>query len=139
LEVIELEKLVSIVCFTPSLATMMERREYPRKHSGSMCSYAHSYLPTFSTEHPFTFAKFCSPHLPPIPQQPQQYQNTISPTTKLLPTKPMPNLNKKPTQPLHNVDMKTFPTYVISPIPLHEIQLRSRKVLDRQRPSVVIW
>jgi hypothetical protein len=50
----------------------------------------------------------------------------------------VPNPNNKPTQPLHNVDMKAFPTYVIYPVPLQEIQLRSRKVLDRQRPSIVI-
>jgi hypothetical protein len=50
----------------------------------------------------------------------------------------VPNPNKKPTQTLHNVDMQAFPTYVISPIPLQEIQLRSEKFLDRQRPSVVI-
>jgi hypothetical protein len=35
--------------------------------------------------------------------------------------------------------MQTFPTYVISLVPIHEIQLRSGKVLDRQRHSVVIW
>jgi hypothetical protein len=29
-------------------------------------------------------------------------------------------------------------TYVITPVPLQGIQLRSGKVLDRQRPSVVI-
>jgi hypothetical protein len=31
-----------------------------------------------------------------------------------------------------------FLTYVINPVPLQEIQLRSGKVSDRQRPSVVI-
>jgi hypothetical protein len=34
--------------------------------------------------------------------------------------------------------MQAFPTYVITSIPLQEIQLRSGKVLDRQRPSIVI-
>jgi hypothetical protein len=34
--------------------------------------------------------------------------------------------------------MKVFPTYVITLVPLQEIQLRLGKVLDRQRPSVVI-
>jgi hypothetical protein len=34
--------------------------------------------------------------------------------------------------------MQAFPTYVITHVPLQEIQLRSGKVLDRQRPSVVI-
>jgi hypothetical protein len=50
----------------------------------------------------------------------------------------VPNPNKKPTQPLHNVELQTFPTYVISLVPLHEIQLRLGNFLDRQRPSVVI-
>jgi hypothetical protein len=50
----------------------------------------------------------------------------------------MLNPNNKPPQPLHNVEMQAFPTYVITLVPLQEIQLRSRKVLERQRPSVVI-
>jgi hypothetical protein len=51
----------------------------------------------------------------------------------------VPNTNNKPTQPLHNVELQTFLTYVISLVPLHKIQLSSGKVLDRQRPSIVIW
>jgi hypothetical protein len=50
----------------------------------------------------------------------------------------VPNSNNKPTQPLQNVELQTFLTFVISPGPLHEIQLRSGKVMDRQKPSVVI-
>jgi hypothetical protein len=50
----------------------------------------------------------------------------------------MSNPNNKPPQPLHNVDMQAFPTYVITHVPFQEIQLRSGKVLERQRPSVVI-
>jgi hypothetical protein len=34
--------------------------------------------------------------------------------------------------------MQAFPTYVASPVPLQEIKIRLGKVLDRQRPSVVI-
>jgi hypothetical protein len=34
--------------------------------------------------------------------------------------------------------MQAFPTYVITTIPLQEIQLKSGKVLDRERPSIVI-
>jgi hypothetical protein len=49
----------------------------------------------------------------------------------------VPNPNNKPTQPIHNVEMQAFPTYVISHVPLQEIQLRSRNVLDKKRPSVV--
>jgi hypothetical protein len=85
------------------------------------------------------FPGFVPPPLPPIPQQPQQFQNENSPRPTLLPAQPVPNPNNKPTQPLHNVELQTFLTYVISLVPLHEIQLRSGKVLDKQKPSVVIW
>jgi hypothetical protein len=34
--------------------------------------------------------------------------------------------------------MQAFPTYVITLVPLQDIQLRSGKVLDRHRPLVVI-
>jgi hypothetical protein len=56
----------------------------------------------------------------------------------LLPAQPVPNPNNNPPQPLHNVEMQAFPTYVITHVPLQEIQLRSGKFMDRQRPSVVI-
>jgi hypothetical protein len=48
------------------------------------------------------------------------------------------NPNNNPPQPLHNVEMQAFSTYVITSVPLQEIQLRSEKVMERQRPSVVI-
>jgi hypothetical protein len=50
----------------------------------------------------------------------------------------VPNPNNNPPQPLNNVEMQAFPTYVITLVPLQEIQLRLGKVLDRKRPSVVI-
>jgi len=84
------------------------------------------------------FPSFVPPPLPPIAQQPQQFQTTSSPRPTLLPAQLVPNPNNKPTQPLHNVEMQTFLTYFISHVQLHEIQLRSGKVLDRHRPSVVI-
>jgi hypothetical protein len=84
------------------------------------------------------FPGFVPPPLPPIPQQPQQFQNVNSPRPTLLPAQSVPNPNNKPTQPLHNVELQTFSTYFISHVSLHEIQLRSWKVLDKQKPSVVI-
>jgi hypothetical protein len=82
---------------------------------------------------------FVPPPLPPIPQQQMlQYQNASSPRPTLLTTQPVLNPNNKPPQPLHNVEMQAFSTYVITHVPLQEVQLRSGKVLDRQRPSVVI-
>jgi hypothetical protein len=95
--------------------------------------------PQFPLNTPQLLLGFVPPPLPPIPQQqPLQYQNASSLTPTLLSTQPVSNPNNKAPQPLHNVEMQAFPTYVITSIPLQEIQLRSRKVLDRQRPSVVI-
>jgi hypothetical protein len=83
---------------------------------------------------------FVPPHLPPIPQQQQllQYQNANSPRPTLLPAQPVPNTNNKNPQPLNNAEMQAFLTYFITLVPLQEIQLRSRKVMDRKRLSVVI-
>jgi hypothetical protein len=75
---------------------------------------------------------FVPPPLPPIPQQkPLQYQNASSPRPTLLSAQLVSNTNNNPPQPLHNVEMHAFPTYVITHVPLQEIQLRSGKVLDR--------
>jgi hypothetical protein len=95
--------------------------------------------PQFPPNTPQLLPGFVPPPLPPIPQQQLlQYQNASSLRPTLLPAQPVSNPNKKPPQPLHNVEMQAFSTYVITPIPLQDIQLRSGKVLDRQRPSVVI-
>jgi len=95
--------------------------------------------PQFPTKTLQLFPGFVPPPLPPIPQQqPLQYQNESSTRLTLLPAQPVSNPNNNPPQPLHNVEMQAFPTYVITHVPLQEIQLRSGKVLDRQRPSVVI-
>jgi hypothetical protein len=95
--------------------------------------------PQFPPNTPQCFPCFVPPPLPPIPQQqPLQYQNASSPKLTLLPSQPVPNPNNKPPQPLHNVEIQAFSTYFITPVPVQEIQLRSGKVMERQRPSVVI-
>jgi hypothetical protein len=95
--------------------------------------------PQFPLNTPHLLPGFVPPPLPPIPQQkPLQYQNESSPRPTLLLAQPVPNPNNKPPQPLHNVEMQAFMTYVITHVPLQEIQLRSGKFLDRQRPSVFI-
>jgi hypothetical protein len=100
--------------------------------------YNHPY-PQFPSNTLQLFSGFVPPPLPPIPQQQLlQFQNASSPKPTLLSAQPVLNPNNKPPQPLNNVDMQAFLTYVITPVPLQEIQLRSRKVLDRKRPSVVI-
>jgi hypothetical protein len=53
----------------------------------------------------------------PNMQQPMQatpIQNPPRPTP--IPTQPIPNPNNKPTQPIQNVEVQTFPTYVITPV-----------------------
>jgi hypothetical protein len=95
--------------------------------------------PQFPPNTPQLLPGFFPPPLPPIPQpQLLQYQNEISLRPTLIPAQPMSNPNNKPPQPLYNVEMKSFPTYVSTPVPLQEIKLRSGKVMYRQRPSVVI-
>ena len=57
----------------------------------------------------------------------------------LLPAQTIPNQNNKPTQALNSVELQTLPSYLISTIPVHEIQLRSgRVVTDKPKSSVII-
>ena len=52
---------------------------------------------------------------------------------------PIPNPNNKPTQSLNNIELQTLPSYLISTIPVHEIQLRSRRVVnDKPKSSAII-
>jgi hypothetical protein len=95
--------------------------------------------PQFPSNAPQLLPGFVPPPLPFVPQQQSlQYQNASSLRPTLLPTQPVPNSNNNPPQPLHNVEMQAFPTYVITHVPLREIQLRSGRVMERQRPSVII-
>ena len=58
---------------------------------------------------------------------------------QLLPTQPIPNPNNKPTQALNNVELQTLPSYLISTILVHEIQLQSGRVVsDKLKSSVII-
>ena len=57
----------------------------------------------------------------------------------MLPTQPIPNPNNKPSQALNSIELQTLPSYVILIVPVHEIQLRSGRVVnDRPKPSVII-
>jgi hypothetical protein len=79
--------------------------------------------------------------LPLNPNQQQQMQVTPNPNPPLptpIPTQPIPNPNNRPTQLVHSLEVQTFPTYVITPTSLNEIQLRSGKVLNRPNSIVVI-
>ena len=90
------------------------------------------HYPQFPPNTPQLLPGFVPPPLPPIPQQqPLQYQNQSYPRPTQLPTHLVSNPNINPPQPLNNVEIQAFPTYVITPVPLQEIQLRLGKVLDR--------
>jgi hypothetical protein len=55
-----------------------------------------------------------------------------------IPAQPIPNPNNRPTQPVQNIEVQTFPTYVITPASFNGIQLRSGRVLNKPNPTVVI-
>ena len=57
----------------------------------------------------------------------------------MLPAQPIPNPNNKPTQALNNIELQTLPSYLISTVPVHEIQLRSGRVVnDKPKSSIII-
>ena len=51
---------------------------------------------------------------------------------------PVSNPNNRLRQPLHNVEMQTYPTYAINLILNQEIQLMPGKVLNKNHLAVVI-
>jgi hypothetical protein len=65
----------------------------------------------------------------PIPNPPQ-------PTP--IPSQPIPNPNNRPTQPVQNIEVQTFPNYVITPASFNGIELISGRVLNKLNPTVVI-
>ena len=79
--------------------------------------------------------------MPPIPliaQQPHHFQKTNPPWPTLLSTQSIPNPNNKSTQALNNIELQTLPSYIISTAPVHEIQLRSGRVVNDKPNSLVI-
>ena len=64
--------------------------------------------------------------------------NPNPPRPTPIPAQPIPNMNNRPTKHAHNLEVQTFPTYVITPTSLNEIQLISRKVLNKPNSTVVI-
>jgi hypothetical protein len=96
---------------------------------------------------------FNPPSLPPpsqlqkqltFPLNPNQQQkmqvlpNPNPPQPTPIPTQPIPNPKNRPTQPVHNIEVHTFPTYVINPTSLNQIQLRYGKVLNKPNSTMVI-
>ena len=82
--------------------------------------------------HPPQPAIFLSPQLQLPPNQP------ISPHPTQLSSQPITNPNNR-AQVAHNFRLQTFPTYVIAPLPLHDIHLRYGKFLNKTKPTTCIW
>ena len=80
--------------------------------------------------------------VPPVPfitQQPHHFHNTNPPRSTLLPAQLIPNPNNKPTLDLNNIELQNLPSYLVSTVPIHEIQLRfGRVVNDKLRTSLSI-
>ena len=80
--------------------------------------------------------------MPPIPlitQQHHHFENANPPRPTFLPAQLIPNLNNKSAQGLNSIEFQTLPSYVISTVPVHEIQLRSQRVVnDKPKSSVII-
>ena len=62
-----------------------------------------------------------------FPQRPNQ-----------LPAQPLPNPNNKNPQNAYIVEGKQFPTYMITPLDLKDVQLRYGRILEKKKPFVVI-
>ena len=74
-------------------------------------------------------------HLLPTPTNPSSSQApaTISPPCPtLFPVQPVPNpKNNRLPQAMKNIDIQPFPTYMTTAIPMNEIQLQSRKTVNK--------
>jgi hypothetical protein len=75
---------------------------------------------------------------PTIPPLPQLTANPNPPRPMQLPAQPIPNPNNLSNSPAFNVELPTFPTYLVTPVPLQDIHLRSGKVLKPKYSTVVI-
>jgi hypothetical protein len=75
---------------------------------------------------------------PNIKQQMQVAPIPNPPRPTPIPAQPIPNPNNIPTQPVQNLEVQTFPTYVITPAPFNGIELRLGKVVNKENPTVVI-
>jgi len=75
---------------------------------------------------------------PNMQQQMQVAPIKNPPRLTPIPSQPIPNPNNKPTQHVQNLEVQTFPTYVITPAPFSRIELRSRRVVNKTNPTMVI-
>jgi hypothetical protein len=57
--------------------------------------------------------------------------------TTQLSSQPIPNPNNKVAQPVFNSELQPFPTYLITPVELQDIQLRLGKVVNKNYPIII--
>jgi hypothetical protein len=72
-------------------------------------------------------------------QQQMQFTSIPNPPRPTpIPAQPIPNPNNRPTKPVQNIEVQTFPIYVITPASFNGIELRSGRVVNKPDPTVVI-
>ena len=55
-----------------------------------------------------------------------------------MPAQPIPNPNNKNPQKTYMIEGQQFLTYLITPLDLSNVQLRSGRILEKRKPSVII-
>ena len=85
--------------------------------------------PQYPPQYPQNQGNFSHPPMPQLkqPPPPLQLQNLPRPTQ--IPTQPVANPNNRVVQPAYNIEIQPYPTYVISTLPIQEVELRSGRVL----------
>eukprot|EP00253_Pinus_taeda_P007789 PITA_07789 len=79
----------------------------------------------------------------PFPQQQSSQQNQnpqlllpFQQKPNQLPAQPLPNPNNKNPQNAYMLEGQQFPTYMIVPLNLNDVQLRSGRILEREKTSI---
>jgi hypothetical protein len=70
------------------------------------------------------------------PMQDEPIQNPLQRTP--ISAQPIPNPNNRLKQPIKNVEVQNFPTYVIMPTPFNGIELRLGRIVNKTNPTMVI-
>ena len=79
--------------------------------------------------------------MPQLQQPPPPLQLQHLPRPTQIPAQPIANPNNKVVQPAYNTEIQPYPTYVISTLPIQEVELRLGRVLPQQekcKSTVVI-
>lgn len=97
-------------------------------------------------QYPPPYPKFPPQYFPQTNQLPHAQAQNANPQLSLpfpqtpnqLPIQPLPNPNNKTSQPVYNLEGRNPQNYMITPIDLKNVQLRSSRVLEMQKPSVFV-